>query len=568
MKERNSPLKANHLSLLIPCIAVCQAAVLPIDDVDAGTDGSPPYQITSITVGDHTVTADGLAPGTSTGSSAAGTVPENADDLDLDTIVIRTPRSDSIWSIVSLAGADEWSDSNGPAPDFFLFEVGMNDSFTIRAILADGTLGELISVDANLYGATGLHATTGAAGGQEIGGVCWEITDLLDAEGNPLSRDTAIRGIQVDGPSLDPASFLAAVQPAPATTYGSQYVDDALVHYAIPRHRQYGVPVVAIPGLALSSYLFLTTPDGRPGWIDLFADAGLAFYVFNDPLLDFSEGFNVGPFEAPEAGRPPADPAAEVSWTSSEIWSRWGFGAEEGSPYEDVRFPVEDIQAFVDAFPRRSASPDGSGRFASDYIAPKLVSLLEQTGPAVLMAHSASGLYVVKAARLRPDLVVGFVFLEPIGVPAQEDFPAFNHTDLLGIYADYVAERGQETRKAGTEEAAVLYQSQGRAGEVISLPDHHQVYGNTHMMMQDDNNDFVAGLVIDWITANMALRPLPSWIEVRREGEMIRLSYPVDSVWESTTALDEPWGTLAGPPSRDIEVNPTEAQRFFRRHDP
>jgi pimeloyl-ACP methyl ester carboxylesterase len=547
---------------------VGRAEIVPVTSVAAGVDGTPPYLIESLSVGDYTVPADQLAPGTSTGSAAAGTVVENADDLDLDTIVIRTPRADPVWTITAFGGESLWQDSNGPEPDFFLFEVGMNDPFTMQAILAGGALGEAVSVDAATYGSTGLHATTGAAGGQEIGGVAFGITDLLDDLGNPLAQDAVIEGIQIDGSSLDPASFLAVVAPLPPTTYGSRYVDDALIHYAIPRDLQYGVPIVAIPGLALSSYLYLTTPDGRPGWVDLFADAGLSFYVYNDPLFDFADGFSVGPFVAPEEGRPPADPLAEVSWDPAEIWPRWGFGPEEGVPHEDVRFPTDDMQAFVDAFPRRSASPAGSGRFAANYIAPKLVSLLEQIGPVVLMAHSASGLYAVRAAHLRPDLVVGFIFLEPIGVPGEEDFPAFAHTDLLGIYADYVVERGQENRKAGTEAAAALYVAQGRAGEVISLPEDLEIHGNTHMMMQDNNNDFIADLIIGWITEHMALQPLPTSVKIRRDGDAMVLSYPIESVWEYTDGLEGPWTALPEAASRQIEVTPDQAHRFFRRRDP
>jgi hypothetical protein len=38
-------------------------------------------------------------------------------------------------------------------------------------------------------------------------------------------------------------------------------------------------------------------------------------------------------------------------------------------------------------------------------------------------------------------------------------------------------------------------------GEVISLPDDLSIYGNTHLMMQDNNNDFVLGLFVDWLNS-------------------------------------------------------------------
>ena len=199
--------------------AVCMAEILPISGVDAGIDGSPPYLIQHITVGDYTVAAGQLATGTSSGSAGAGTVVANADDLDLDTIVIRTPRADPIWTIVSFGGQPLWQDSNGVDPDFFLFEVGLDQAFTVQAILAGGGLGQAVSVGVDKYAGTGLHATVPTAGGQEIGGLCFEVTDLLDVQGNALDRSAAIEGIQIDGVSLDPATFVVVVPvvPEPST---------------------------------------------------------------------------------------------------------------------------------------------------------------------------------------------------------------------------------------------------------------------------------------------------------------------------------------------------------------
>ena len=202
--------------MAVALACACNAAIMPITSVNAGVDGSPPYMLQSITVGTYTVLANQLVTGTSSGSAGRGTVIENADDLDLNTIIIRTPRSDPIWTIVSFGGQPLWYDTNGADPDFFFFEVGMNDAFTMQAILAGGTLGQAVTVDAGLYGAIGYHPTLQAAGGQEIGGLCFETADLLDAQGNALTRDVGIEGIRVDGPLLDPASFVVFI-PEPAT---------------------------------------------------------------------------------------------------------------------------------------------------------------------------------------------------------------------------------------------------------------------------------------------------------------------------------------------------------------
>jgi len=36
-----------------------------------------------------------------------------------------------------------------------------------------------------------------------------------------------------------------------------------------------------VPGLGLSPYIYRTTPDGRRGWMEYFAEAGHPVYVFN-----------------------------------------------------------------------------------------------------------------------------------------------------------------------------------------------------------------------------------------------------------------------------------------------
>jgi len=216
MKSKRTIALCVGLVLLLCLSFPSSAVVVPITSVVAGTDGSPPYMIQSITVGSYTVLVSQLTTGTSTGSAAAGTVIGNADDYDLDTIVIRTPRSDPVWQIKQFGGQELWFDTNGDNPDFFIFEVGMNDSFTMQPILSGGELGQEVAVDIGQWGPTGLHTTVQAGGGQEIGGIAFSIIDLLDPQGNPLALSTPLSGIQITGVALDPASFVVVI-PEPAT---------------------------------------------------------------------------------------------------------------------------------------------------------------------------------------------------------------------------------------------------------------------------------------------------------------------------------------------------------------
>jgi len=276
------------------------------------------------------------------------------------------------------------------------------------------------------------------------------------------------------------------------------YVDQALVHAIRPETRQHRIPLILIPGHNLSSYIFLTTPDGREGWVRSFAASGFDVMVVNDPNLDFSMGFDVGPFCVPVEGAPPADPMAERAW-QRDVWRRWGFGDMEGEPYPDTRFPVEHFANFEANYPYVSAA----GRSHSQVV----LNVLGSVGPAILVAHSAGAATAVKAASERPDLVVGFVLVEPAGPPAERDFPTLAGLSMLGVYGDYIDSRRQGGRKEATEVAAALFREYGGTGQVISLPDDMGIYGNTHLMMQDDNSTFIAEVITSWLSENMDTHP-------------------------------------------------------------
>ena len=58
------------------------AAIEPVSNVQAGENGSPPYLLERITVGDYSVTAGSLATGTSIGETTFGSDISHADDLE------------------------------------------------------------------------------------------------------------------------------------------------------------------------------------------------------------------------------------------------------------------------------------------------------------------------------------------------------------------------------------------------------------------------------------------------------------------------------------------------------
>ncbi|MEM7146130.1 MAG: alpha/beta fold hydrolase [Verrucomicrobiota bacterium] len=351
--------------------------------------------------------------------------------------------------------------------------------------------------------------------------------------------------------------WLTNVAHTPPHNFASSYVGDALVHSILPHNGRHKVPIIMVPGLNLSSYIFTTTPDGRPGWAQIFAEDGFDVHVINDPDFDFATGgVSVTPFTVPTGG-PAADPTSAQGW-QQDIWRRWGFGDPQGTPYPDTRFPTDDFAAFAANYPYLSSSTQNYDD--------AIVDLLAQTGPAILMAHSAGGPQALNAALERPDLVLGFIFIEPTGPPEANDFPALAGMSMFGVYGDYIASRNQTNRKAATEAAALLFAQNGGAGEVVSLPDDLAINGNTHLMMQDNNSEFIADLIIDWLNANMNTACSPTQISLHKFGNKTILKSPVEGIWQSTTDFLS-WTPLSVESTRQLTVTSPTPRAFFRQVD-
>jgi pimeloyl-ACP methyl ester carboxylesterase len=256
----------------------------------------------------------------------------------------------------------------------------------------------------------------------------------------------------------------------------------------------------------------------------LFAKAGYPVYVFDEPNNAIS-GFEVGKFTGSD------QPLRIMLWSNEITWRRWGIGPEPGVPAENTRFPVKHIdQLHASMTPvmgggRGGRGRAGGGRFgrgrgrqsndesptgeqrgrgfrpARGVFNPKveaLVKLLEKVGPATLILHSASGPTGFEATRQKPDLVKAIVAVEVTGSPTNSDEISryFANTRLIGIYGDNFNLRPMAGRLEATRKMADMINAAGGKGEVIWLPE-QGINGNSHLLMQDNNNDAIAGMIIE-----------------------------------------------------------------------
>jgi hypothetical protein len=330
------------------------------------------------------------------------------------------------------------------------------------------------------------------------------------------------------------------------------WVEQAMVHTFIPDTIT-GDPIIMVPGMGLGGFIYLGTPDGRKGWAQIFAEAGHPVYVYDIPEYSTSGGFDVNKCndmidaivvdvndpnqyyatlmypvsecEIVTTGRGkgqrttvlcPQVPPTYAYWSTNStrrnIWSRWGFGETTDVPYPDVRFPVEDMDQLEKHFPLRyqDLTIQDVAPITGDVESEALVSVCEKIGqPVILMIHSASATYFERLLVARPGLLKALINLEQSFITADsepETVSAFaalvGSKPFLSVYADYVAERGQTARKELSVAITDEIRAQGGVAGWIDLPA-QGIFGNTHLMMQDNNNDVIAGQIIDWIAANV-----------------------------------------------------------------
>ena len=285
-------------------------------------------------------------------------------------------------------------------------------------------------------------------------------------------------------------SLLLAGKSMAQHTYGSYYTKDALVNFILSENKTDSAAIVMVPGLNLTSYIFFTTPDDRKGWAELFADNGYDVYMINDPKYDFATGGILPPFWVPSNGKL-ATPGSEQAW-QSDIWRRWGFGTSQGNPYIDAQFPTDSFADFALNYPYLGTSTD---RY-EDAISAVIDSI---KGKVWLLSHSAGTQPAVLAAHQKRAQVNGLILIEPAGPPDSSDFPDFNGLHMFGVYGDYISSRNQTNRKLATEEVAVLFQHAGGIADVVSLPDDSLVKGNSHILMQDKNSEYVFNIIEHWL---------------------------------------------------------------------
>ena len=205
-------------------------------------DGNPPYLLGGFTFIDGNIPSTDLVLGEVTMQTISinpGTQPmSNIYDWDLNSFLPRSGQSDPRMWVRNFGGSETWQDTNGDMYDFFVFEFGRNDEFSVRAILPGDVMGEVVVVSASnwLPSVAGepdiaLRRSGPDNSNQTLGGIAFKITDLKDENGNPLTNESVILGLLYTNGGMDPSGFFAVkgVPKGPESAHDPSPIDTALM---------------------------------------------------------------------------------------------------------------------------------------------------------------------------------------------------------------------------------------------------------------------------------------------------------------------------------------------------
>jgi pimeloyl-ACP methyl ester carboxylesterase len=274
-------------------------------------------------------------------------------------------------------------------------------------------------------------------------------------------------------------------------------------------------PVVLVHGGGGQGTDWLSTPDGRPGWAFRLVEAGHAVYVVDRPGFGRSPAFPS--LTGNRSGHTGLEFAAFLFATPGEETNQtqWPWGRDSKSP-ELGQLAAGMTSLFDDGAASQQLDGDRLGQ------------LLEKTGPAIVITHSAGAPCGWLALNKKSNLVTAIVAVEPMGPPFL-DFPGIpalswgltsapvslvppvsSSSELAEGLKDHkiegfegaqilVLSGAASPRALGAGPLIVDFLTQaGAKATHLSLAD-KDIHGNAHGLIFEANSDQTIIPVLDWI---------------------------------------------------------------------
>ena len=288
-------------------------------------------------------------------------------------------------------------------------------------------------------------------------------------------------------------------------------VNQMYVRYMVPQGGDGKPPVVMVHGATLTGKSWETTPDGRMGWDEYFVRKGHPVYV-PDQVGRGRSGFNQAVLNEVRAGSvPAANLPAWRRFSDEVVWPNFRFGSKPAAPYADSQFPV----AAVDELSKQGVPDMNPGLPTPTPTIKALSDLAAGLKGAVLMGHSQSGPFPLEAALLDPSAAKGLVLVEPGRCPDSYTDPQIATLATLPVLAVFGDHRDTPTGISTRPSWQISFDScqaligrlkaAGGDAQMLNPPD-RGIRGNSHMIMQDKNNQQIADLILQWIHDHVSKR--------------------------------------------------------------
>ncbi len=170
------------------------------------------------------------------------------------------------------------------------------------------------------------------------------------------------------------------------------------VQYLLPEDRNHEYPVVFIHGGGGQGTDWMETPDGRDGWTDYFVADGWDVYVI----------------DRPGHGRSQSNPSCAADVMSVGGFANTGIISFLSTSDTDV-WPGGDPTPTNDAVVGWAASSATAPYCGNEIAAEAISALLDEIGPAILIAHSAGGGSTFMVPDLNHENIVGIIAFEAAG---------------------------------------------------------------------------------------------------------------------------------------------------------
>jgi pimeloyl-ACP methyl ester carboxylesterase len=283
---------------------------------------------------------------------------------------------------------------------------------------------------------------------------------------------------------------------------GPLMIDQMYVEYMVPQSAAKPA-VVMVHGATLSGKTFETTPDGRMGWYEYFAQKGYPSYVV-DQVGRARSGFDQAPFNDVRAGLAPPGSQPVLRRVASDIaWVRLRIGPVSGIKFDDTQFPVAAIDEFA-----KQTLPDLSQSLPpNDPNYTALSELAKKVKGIVLMGHSQAGRYPFETALLDPTGIRALIAIEPpgcnSGAYSEKQISKLAEFPILIVFGDHL----DTPQSVGPNwlpffqdcEALIARINAAKGNARMLHPPEMGIHGNSHMIMQDKNNLQIADLIMKWI---------------------------------------------------------------------